>query len=329
MSVGLLALLDEVAAIAKVAAASLDDIVGQSAHAGVKAAGVVIDDTAVTPRYVVGFAADREIPIVRRIAFGSMRNKLLILLPAALLLSLFAPWAINPLLMIGGAYLCYEGTEKVFEVLFPHRAHEHEAQLPGITLTPVSAEEEKIASAIKTDFVLSAEIMAIALGTLPASNVWTQAAVLGVVGIGITLFVYGAVALIVKADDAGVALAANSSQNLWGALARTTGPALVYGMPPLLTFLSIVGTAAMIWVGGGLIVHGLDLYGMPTIPHIVHAAEAAAAHALPFMAGTAAWLTAAACYGVLGLALGAVLIPAVEYVFAPVWRWLKASLRRP
>ena len=126
MSVGLLALLDDVAAIAKTAAATLDDIAAQAAKAGAKSAGVVIDDAAVTPRYVVGFASDRELPIVAKIAKGSLKNKLLILLPAALLLSFFAPWAVTPLLMLGGAYLCYEGAEKVLEAMFPHAAHEHE-----------------------------------------------------------------------------------------------------------------------------------------------------------------------------------------------------------
>ena len=163
MSIGLIALLDEVAAIAKVAAASLDDVASQAAKAGAKAAGVVIDDAAVTPRYVVGFAAERELPIVGKIAAGSLRNKLLILLPAALVLSYFLPWTITPLLMLGGAYLCYEGVEKIFETIAPYRAHEHEAQLDTVALNPQTLEDEKVASAIKTDFILSAEIMAITL----------------------------------------------------------------------------------------------------------------------------------------------------------------------
>ena len=186
MSIGLLALLDDVAAIAKVAAASLDDVVGQAAKAGVKAAGVVIDDAAVTPRYVVGFSSKRELPIVAKIAVGSLRNKLLILLPAALALSYFLPWAITPLLMIGGAYLCYEGVEKVYEIVVPHDAHAHEAQLGTVALNPQSLEDEKVAGAIKTDFILSAEIMAITLAAVPDASFWTQAFVLAVVGIGIT-----------------------------------------------------------------------------------------------------------------------------------------------
>ena len=202
VSIGLLALLDDVAAIAKVAAASLDDVAGQAAKAGAKAAGVVIDDAAVTPRYVVGFSAERELPIVGKIAMGSLRNKLLILLPAALALSYFLPWAITPLLMLGGAYLCYEGVEKVYEAVVPHHAHAHEAELGTVALNPQTLEDEKVAGAIKTDFILSAEIMAITLAAVPEASFWTQALVLAWSGIGITVAVYGVVALIVKADDA-------------------------------------------------------------------------------------------------------------------------------
>jgi predicted DNA repair protein MutK len=196
VSVGLISLLDDIVAIAKVSAASLDDVASQAARAGVKAAGVVIDDAAVTPRYVIGFASSRELPIVAKIAMGSIRNKLLILLPAALALSYFLPWAITPLLMLGGAYLCYEGVEKIFEIIVPHRAHEHEAQLVSVALKPQTLEDEKVASAIKTDFILSAEITAITLAALPNGGLLTQALVLALVGFGITLAVYGAVAVI-------------------------------------------------------------------------------------------------------------------------------------
>src|SRR5688572_32101928 len=170
MSIGLIALLDDVAALAKAAAASLDDIAGQAAKAGAKAAGVVIDDTAVTPRYVTGFSASRELPIVGKIALGSLKNKLLILLPAALGLSLFAPWAITPLLMIGGAYLCYEGVEKIYHALLPDAAQAHEASLESIALDAKTFEDQRVASAIKTDFILSAEIMAITLATVPEAG---------------------------------------------------------------------------------------------------------------------------------------------------------------
>ena len=212
MSVGLIGLLDDIAAIAKVAAASLDDVASQAAKAGVKAAGVVIDDTAVTPGYVIGFEPKRELPIVGKIAAGSLRNKLLVLLPAALLLSYFLPWTITPLLMLGGAYLCYEGVEKVLEAVMPHSAQQHEAQLGTVALNATSVEDQKVASAIKTDFILSAEIMAITLAALPSGSIWKQALVLAVVAIGITLAVYGVVALIVKADDVGVALARSGSR---------------------------------------------------------------------------------------------------------------------
>ena len=167
MSGGLLALFDDIAALAKVAAASIDDVAGQAAKAGTKAAGVVIDDTAVTPRYVTDFSPARELPIIGRIALGSLKNKLLILLPVALALSFLLPQAITPLLMIGGAYLCYEGAEKVYEALFPHEAHAHEAMLEPVALDAETFEEQKIASAIKTDFILSAEIMAITLAAVP------------------------------------------------------------------------------------------------------------------------------------------------------------------
>ncbi len=328
MSIGLLALLDDVAALAKVAAASLDDVAGQAAKAGVKAAGVVIDDTAVTPRYVVGFSAKRELPIVGKIAMGSLRNKLLVLLPAALILSYFLPWAITPLLMFGGAYLCYEGVEKVFEAVVPHHAHAHEAELGSVALSPQSLEDEKVAGAIRTDFILSAEIMAITLAAVPYSTIWTQAAVLAVVGIGITVVVYGVVALIVKADDAGVALAGNDKATAMGATSRALGRALVYGMPGFLTFLSVAGTAAMIWVGGGIIVHGLEHYGLTAIGHAIHAAGAMAAHALPAVGGLLEWIVTAALAGVLGLVVGALSIPLAGYVIAPAWKQVKAVLRR-
>ncbi|MGD9922408.1 MAG: DUF808 domain-containing protein [Pseudorhodoplanes sp.] len=327
MAVGLIALLDDVAAIAKVAAAQLDDVATQAAKAGVKAAGVVIDDAAVTPRYMTGFAAVREIPIVRKIAIGSLRNKLLILLPAALALSYFLPSAITPLLMIGGAYLCYEGTEKVYEIVFPHKAQAHEAALGSIAIDPKTLEDQKVASAIKTDFILSAEIMAIALSVIPASNLWTQGAVLAIVAVGITAVVYGAVAIIVKADDLGVMLAASRSASVLGSVSRGVGRALVYGMPYFLKLLSIVGTAAMIWVGGGIIVHGLETYGYTSIGHAIHHAAEAAAHASPFAQAALEWIVGAAGAGVVGLVVGALLIPVTSFAIAPLWNAAKRLIR--
>jgi uncharacterized protein len=323
VSIGLIALFDDVAAIAKGAAASLDDVARQAAKAGMKAAGVVIDDAAVTPRYVVGFSAQRELPIVGKIAAGSLRNKLLILLPAALLLSYFIPSAVTPLLMLGGAYLCYEGVEKIYEIIVPHQAHAHEAQLEAVALNARTIEEKKIASAIKTDFILSAEIMAITLAAIPESGILNQAVVLAIVGIGITVAVYGVVALTVKADDAGVALAQNQKASVMGCVSRGLGRALVASMPVFLMFLSAAGTAAMIWVGGGIIVHGLEEYGLPSIGRRIHAAAEAAAHAFPPVAGAVEWIVTAAGSGIVGLLIGAALIPVIEFVFAPAWRFLK------
>jgi predicted DNA repair protein MutK len=321
-----MALLDDVASIAKVAAASVDDIAAQAAKAGAKSAGVVIDDAAVTPRYVVGFASDREIPIVAKIAIGSLRNKLVFLLPAALLLSLFAPWGITPLLMLGGLFLCYEGAEKVYEALFPHQAHAHEAEVRLTPANPRALEDQKVAGAIRTDFILSAEIMAIALATLPDSNLPTQAAALALVGVGITLGVYGLVALIVKTDDFGLALASSGMGPPLGPVTRTIGRGLVKLMPSFLKTLATVGTAAMVWVGGGIIVHGLEGYGLPAVGHAIHHLAVAASYATPMAPGMVEWLVSAAGYGVFGLVIGGLMIPLVSRVLAPSWKALK-SLR--
>ncbi len=319
MSVGLIGLLDDVVGIAKIAAASLDDAAGQAAKASAKAAGVVVDDAAVTPRYVVGFAAERELPIIWRIALGSLKNKLLYLLPAALLLSLFAPWAITPLLMLGGAFLCYEGAEKVHEALWPHAAHGPGGKIPMPgDADAARLEEEKVQGAIKTDFILSAEIMAITLATVAedTSSFWMQAFILALVGLGITVAVYGVVALIVKADDAGMAMATNQRA---GGVVRGVGRGLVYGMPYFLKVLSVVGTAAMLWVGGGIVVHGLEEFGFAGLGHAIHDVAAAVGHAVPGVGGALEWLVTAALSGVVGLALGAALIPLVHKVALPVF----------
>jgi predicted DNA repair protein MutK len=325
VSIGLIGLLDDIAAIAKVAAASLDDVVSQAARAGVKAAGVVIDDAAVTPRYLLGFAAARELPIVAKIAAGSLRNKLMILLPAALALSYFLPWSITPLLMFGGAYLCYEGVEKLFEAVMPARAHSHEAQLGTVALNPQTTEDEKVASAIKTDFILSAEIMAITLAAIPVGSIWMRVFVLALVAIGITVAVYGVVALIVKADDLGVALANSELGSVIGDISRTLGRSIVLGMPIVLTFLSAVGTAAMIWVGGGIVLHGLEVYGPPSIGLAIHTAAEAAAHLLPSAAGVLEWAVVAIVSGIVGLFIGAASIPIIEFAIAPTWKLLKSA----
>ena len=314
---GLLALLDDVAAIAKVAAASVDDIGAAAAKAGAKAAGVVIDDAAVTPKYVHGFEAARELPIIGRIALGSIRNKLVILLPAALLLDAFAPWAITPLLMLGGAYLCFEGAEKLLHAVLPHADHAV-AAAPDVQ-DPAHLEEEKVAGAIKTDFILSAEIMTIAMAALPAGSVWQTAAALAVVAVAITAAVYGAVALIVKMDDVGLHLAATART---GAL-RGLGRGLVKGMPVLMAVLSTVGTAAMLWVGGSIVVHGLEGLGQPWLYHAIHQVAELAAHALPAVQGAVAWAVTAALDGVFGLILGLALIPLATRVIGPALAALK------
>jgi predicted DNA repair protein MutK len=326
LSIGLIALLDDIAAIAKVAAASLDDVAAQAAKAGVKAAGVVVDDAAVTPRYVLGFAAERELPIVGRIAAGSLRNKLLLLLPAILALSYLLPWMITPLLMLGGAYLCYEGTEKVLEAIIPHQAHAHEARLGTVASSPHTLEDEKVASAIKTDFILSAEIMVITLAAVGDESILMRALVLALVGIGITVAVYGVVALIVKADDVGVALAENDGRSVTGGMSRAFGRALVLGMPGFLTFLGAAGTAAMIWVGGAIIVHGLEAYGVHSVGQTIDSAAEAAAHALPSAAGPVKWTVKAFLSGIVGLLVGAASIPVIGFAFAPAWKLLKGIL---
>ena len=314
MSVGLLALLDDVAALAKVAAASLDDVAANAAKAGAKAAGVVIDDAAVTPRYVVGFASERELPIVGKIAWGSLRNKMLVLLPGALALSLLAPWAITPLLMIGGAFLCFEGAEKIHGALFPHAHADDHAEVETGDATPQSVEDDRVAGAIRTDFILSAEIMAITLAAVPDSSFAMQALVLAVVGIGITAAVYGAVALIVKADDAGLALAGPGRPAALQALGR----GIVAAMPRFLRGLAAIGTAAMLWVGGGIVLHGAEALGFSGPAHRLHHLAELAAHAIPAAPGAMGWIIGAVGAGVVGLALGGVL--ALVHAALSAWR---------
>lgn len=308
---GLLALLDDVVALAKVAAVTLDDAVGQAAKVGTKAAGVVIDDAAVTPRYVTGFAAKRELPIIGRIALGSLKNKLVFLLPAALLLSVFLPSAITPLLMLGGLYLAYEGFEKVLHwVTGPSGTHAAVEKVAA--LDDKALEEQKIAGAIRTDFILSAEIMAIALANITVPDLVTKAIVLAAVAILITGAVYGAVALIVKADDFGVALARRN-----GFLSGPVGRALVYGMPPFLQVLSVVGTLAMLWVGGGILVHGLQEYGISAPEHWLHALSEGVGSVIPVASGVFAWLASATGAAIIGLVAGALTAIVVKIVSVP------------
>ncbi|MEX0281812.1 MAG: DUF808 domain-containing protein [Arenibacterium sp.] len=317
---GLLALLDDVAGIAKVAAASVDDVAAQALKAGSKAAGAVIDDAAVTPKYLHGFEASRELPVIWRIAKGSFRNKLLFLLPIGLLLAQFAPWMIPPLLMLGGAYLCFEGAEKIHHWLFPHATHDvFPEDKPG---DPAHLEEEKAQGAIKTDFILSAEIMTIALAAIPPSNLWMEAATLAVVAIGITIAVYGSVALIVKADDVGLYMARNGRLGL----TRNFGRGIVKAMPHLMKALSTIGTAAMLWVGGSIIIHSIKDLGLKLPYDIIH--DIAYGIAQTFgetYQGFVKWAATATLDGILGLALGMLLIPVVTKVIVPVWSKLSGK----
>ena len=308
---GLLALLDDVAAIAKVAAASVDDIAAAATKAGVKAAGVVIDDAAVTPKYVHGFKADRELPIIWRIALGSMKNKLIFLLPGLLALDHFLPQAITPLLMLGGAYLCFEGAEKLVHAFAPH-ADEAVAE-DFDTEDPAHLEEEKVAGAIKTDFILSAEIMTIALATIESPSFWMQAITLAVVGTLITVVVYGAVAMIVKMDDVGLHFAATGRTGA----GRAIGRGLVKAMPKLMAILSTVGTAAMLWVGGNIVVHGMEVLGLPWLYDQIHHLAEAAMLAMPVAKGFVGWAVTAFFDGIFGLILGVLLIPIATRVIGP------------
>jgi predicted DNA repair protein MutK len=295
MASGLVALLDDIASITKLAAASLDDVGAAAGKAGAKAAGVVVDDAAVTPQYVAGLSPQRELPIIAKIAVGSLRNKLLILLPVALLLSAFAPWLITPLLMLGGAYLCFEGAEKVIEAF----GGDHGEEEAVVAMDAAELEKQQVAGAVRTDLILSAEIMAIALGTVSHEPIVTQAIVLALVGIGITIGVYGVVGLIVKMDDIGLHLAQRRSPAV-----QAFGRGLVKAMPILMRILSVVGTAAMIWVGGGILVHGLHELGFAAPETVIHHASETAARALPAVAGIAGWIVTAIGGAIVGLLVG-------------------------
>ena len=300
MPSGLIALLDDVATIATLAAASLDDVAGAAGKAGTKAAGVVIDDTAVTPRYVVGLAPERELPIIGKIAWGSLKNKLLFLLPGALLLTAFAPFLITPLLMIGGAYLAFEAAEKLVEKVLHDDVHKDKL-LESID-DPRELEDLQVKGAIRTDFILSAEIMAIALASLGKLSLGTTAVALIAVAFAITAGVYGAVAVIVKLDDIGLHLAERQS-----ALARSFGNGLVHVVPKLLTGLSGLGTAAMLWVGGGILVHGLEeLHVLTIIPETIGHLSRSAAEATGG-SGLVEWAVNALGGAVVGLIVGGII----------------------
>ena len=300
MAGGLFALLDDVALIARSAASSVDDVAALAGKTSVKAAGVVVDDTAVTPQYVEGIKPQRELPMIWRITKGSLINKLVIILPIAMILSWIAPWALTPILMCGGTYLCFEGAEKILHHLLPHREKETES----VQEKGADAEDSLVKSAITTDLILSSEIMVISLNEVIDQPFWMRLGALIFVGILLTLGVYGAVGLLVKMDDIGMAL--NERHNG----KSTVGNALVKGMPIVLDIIGVIGTAAMLWVGGHIVVKGLHEFGMNQ-PH-----EFIASVTEQISNGALAWLAETGMSMVCGLGLGTVIATIVMAVKA-------------
>ncbi len=313
MAGGLVGLLDDVAALAKLAAASVDDVGVAAAKASAKAAGVVVDDAAVTPAYVQGLAADRELPIIKRIAMGSLKNKLLFILPVVLVLTEYAPDVINVILMFGGAFLCYEGAHKIIHYLQGHEDTDHD--LPAVIKGP-EAEEKTISGAIRTDFILSAEIMVISSKGLIEqqegieTGIVQQGFTLALIALLITVVVYGAVGLIVKMDDIGLAMTRRDDE-----ASKKTGTALVAAMPILLKWLTIIGTAAMLWVGGHIILAGTHdspfnwngLYGP------VHDLEEALGD-VGGIGGLLGWLGNTVASAILGFIVGAIIFGIITLV---------------
>ena len=296
MAGGLVGLLDDIAALAKLAAASVDDVGAAAGRASLKTAGVVVDDAAVTPAYVRGLAAERELPIIRRIAMGSLRNKLLFILPAALVLSSVAPTVVEVILMFGGTFLAYEGAHKVIHAL---RRDDHEHDVPAAA-QGAEAESATISEAIRTDFILSAEIMVIALKEVIEEPVVSRGVILGIVGVLVTIGVYGVVALIVKMDDIGLRLAERPSRR-----SQRLGRLLVTGMPKVLAWLSVTGTAAMLWVGGHILLVGSDELGWTTPYHLVHELEDLVHH-VAGVGGVLAWVLDTLASALVGLVVGVV-----------------------
>ena len=294
MAGGLLALLDDVALIARTAAASTDDVAAMTAKTSSKAVGVIIDDAAMTPQYVSGVTPARELPMIWKITKGSLRNKLLIILPIALLLNAVAPWALVPLLMVGGTYLCFEGAEKIVHKL----TADDKAEQERAANKSAADEDSLVKSAITTDLILSAEIMIISLDEVADQPIWMEAAVLIAVGIFLTVLVYGAVALLVKVDDIGHGMIERG---------RTPGlgRALVKGMPYVLAAIGIIGTVAMLWVGGHLIIRGFhEVFGWHW-PHdlIERGVEAVGGGALGWLVDTGISLVAGLIVGLIVLAI--------------------------
>ncbi len=305
MAGGLAALLDDIAAFAKLAAASVDDVGAAAGRASVKAAGVVVDDTAVTPRYVHGFTPERELPIIRKIALGSLRNKVLVILPVALVLSQFLPWLLTPILMIGGTYLAFEGAEKLYEALTGH--HQEKRSVPAAAVGP-ETESAMVSGAIRTDFILSAEIMVIALNEVAEEPFASRAAILLVVAVVITALVYGVVALIVKADDVGLRLAERRP-----GVVAATGRLLVRAMPRVLAVLSTVGIVAMLWVGGHILLVGVDELGWHAPYEAVHHLEEALA-GVGGVGAFLAWLGGTLASALAGALVGAVVVAVAHVV---------------
>lgn len=306
---GFLALLDDVAAIAKLAAAQVDDIAAHAVKAGSKSTGVVIDDAAVTPKYVTGLPAARELPIVAKIATGSLISKLVILLPALLLLQAFAPSVIAPLLIFGGAYLCFEGAEKIWHAL---TGHQDKGAQQAQTIDAAHLETQRVKGAVKTDFILSAEIMTIALSTIDADGLWMRAAVLAVIAIAFTVLVYGVVALLVKVDDIGLYL--YEMAPVRGV--RILGRGVVVAMPTVLKVISVIGTLAMLWVGGNIVVHSLHTLHV-SWPHDM-IASAVSMVTGDDASAVVSWLTKAFLDAVFGFLLGSILIPIVNALLASI-----------
>ncbi|MCL7998069.1 DUF808 domain-containing protein [Brucella sp. 21LCYQ03] len=316
---GFLALLDDVAAIAKIAAASVDDIAANAAKAGTKTIGVLIDDAAVTPKYVVGITAARELPMIGKIAMGSLKNKAL-LIPALLALDYFLPVAVTALLMIGGAYLCFEGAEKIWHKLFPNDDHQTDSSEQSKDATAL--EEKRVAGAIKTDLILSAEIMTLALSMIETNSLWIEIGTLAVVGIMITVLVYGVVAVIVKLDDFGVLLARRGRLSATRALGRWT----VRSVPKLLLGLTIVGTAAMLWVGGNIFIHGLHGLGVhQPFEWIAENAASIAGQVATNLHAAVDWAVTALADGIFGFVLGSIIVFLFTKVVTPLVHAVKVK----
>lgn len=308
MSGGLVALLDDIASLAKLAAASIDDVGAAAGKASAKAVGVVVDDTAVTPKYVRDFKAERELPIIKKIAIGSLRNKLVFILPVAMLLTQVLPSAISWLLIVGGTYLCFEGAEKVYESLKGGH-HEDESAAGGPAPGTPEHEQQMVKGAIRTDFILSAEIMAIALAEVAGEPFVSRLLIMIIVAIAITALVYGVVGMIVKMDDVGLNLARRRS----GAV-RALGRGMVLAMPKLMTVLGVVGTAAMLWVGGHIVIAQLGHVGVHQPEEWLHHVEEAVAHAVPAVAGLVSWLVGTVISAILGLAIGMIAVGVMHVI---------------